>query len=122
MVLHMITYILPLPETTNNAYRSSGRHWYKSEKAKAWEDTAGYLVSSAWDKKQFTDNVSVEIYIHVNRDRDIDGSLKPILDLFQRIGVYKNDKQVKKMMVEKSQDKLNPRVEVTIGDYKSFVL
>jgi hypothetical protein len=58
------------------------------------------------------DDVAVAIKIHyASRRPDLDESL--ILDLMQE-RIYKNDRQVKKKVIEWGLDKDNPRSEITI--------
>ena len=112
---YMKTFVLPLPITTNHAYATSGGRWYKTAKAKEWEDEAGWIVKKVWKRKPIQGEVSVSMQLFLKRDRDIDGSIKSILDLFQRMGVYENDRQVISLTVDKFIDKENPRVEVTLS-------
>lgn len=109
-----MNFVLPLPQTTNHAYATSGGHWYKTAKAKEWEDEAGWRVKKVWKRTPIQGDVSVSMQLFLKLDRDIDGSIKSILDLFQRMGVYENDRQVISLTVDKFVDKDNPRVEVTI--------
>ena len=39
--------------------------------------------------------------LYTSRDRDIDGSLKPVLDVLQHADVIKNDSQIYKLDIEK---------------------
>jgi Holliday junction resolvase RusA-like endonuclease len=109
-----MTFTLPLPETTNHAYATAQGRWYKTVKQKAWENEAGYLVMSKWDKKPLKGFIGMTIDLYLKRDRDIDGSIKPILDLFQRLGIYANDRNVTELLVEKFIDKKKPRVFVEL--------
>ena len=112
----MVKFVLPLPETTNAIYRSSNRHWYTSSKHKDWFNKAGMMVKVHWgNQKPIKGSLSVEILLYLKRDRDIDGSIKPILDLFQKLGVYENDKNIRQLTVYKIMDKKNPKAEVTIN-------
>ena len=108
-------FTLPLPETTNNTYKSAQGHWYKSAKAKAWEEEAGYaILKQRTAKSTCTENVYVGLAFFVKRDRDIDGGIKPVLDLLQRLRIIDNDRQVKHLNVKIFEDKTNPRVEVEV--------
>lgn len=112
----MNTFILPLPETTNHGYATAGGRWYKTAKQKAWEEEAGMMVRVYWGrKKPLEGELEVSIMLWVKRDRDIDGSIKPILDLFQRMRVYENDRQIRTLTVYKFRTKTDPKVEVKIS-------
>lgn len=105
---------LPLPETTNQAYATNNGRWYKTAKVKSWETEAGWLVKKAWKgKKPLRGSVRVDIRFLVKRDRDIDGAIKPILDLMQRMGVYENDRQVMKLTVSKAKT-VTPKADVIV--------
>lgn len=105
--------ILPLPETTNTAYKFAGRHMYKTDKAKVWEKEAYYILKKL-RQKMIIKPVSLQIGLYLKRDRDIDGSLKPILDCLQLAGIIKNDSQIELLSVAKLVSKENPRVEIEI--------
>lgn len=90
----MEIFTLPLPPTTNSAYanrRSGGR--ILTEEARAWKQEAGWIVKSknlTWD---LGGKYKVEVAMFLNRDRDIDGSLKLLLDALSGI-VWGDDSQV----------------------------
>ena len=112
-------FILPLPETTNEAYRSGKKGWYKTEKQKAWEQEAGWEVSRQIKEPiiVITGEVGVILDFYLVRDRDIDNSIKPILDLFQNLGFYLNDKQIRHLLANKWFDEPK-RCEVEIYEYR----
>ena len=107
---------LPLPETTNQTYRSGKRGWYKSEKQTSWEQKAGWMLKKQMRESRVYGDTSLcmGITFFVKKDRDIDGGIKAILDLFERMGFYDNDSQVVHLNVKKFVDKKNPRCEVEI--------
>lgn len=108
-------FVLPLPETTNHSYLSGRHGWYKSTKAAAWEQKAAWIVKTTY-KEEIIDeeDVIVRIYFYIKYRRDIDGGIKPVLDLLQRQGIYKNDSQVTSLYVKKFKDIQNPRCEVEV--------
>jgi Holliday junction resolvase RusA-like endonuclease len=107
-------FTLPLPETTNHAYATSRGRWYKTQKAANWEKEAGLIIMQSWRGKPIDREVVVIIKFYLKRDRDIDGGIKPVLDLLQRLRVYENDRQVKNLWVYKLEDKEWPRCEVSL--------
>ena len=110
----MIEVTLPLPPSVNAMYkRGRGYGLYKSKEAKEWVTECLWLLKK--NRKKFGGKVDVEIHFFFKRDSDIDNRIKPLLDLFQEAGVYKNDKQVYSIYVGKNLHKdEEPRVEVTI--------
>ncbi len=111
-------FTLPLPETTNHSYATNRGRWYKTGKAKAWEELAWYEIKKQNKLKlQFTDNVMVSMEFFLKRDRDVDGGIKPVLDILQKAGVYKNDSQVQVVSAEKLKtEKKEPYVIVEVND------
>lgn len=102
-----------LPPTLNNTYKISGNRMYKSQEAIDWQEVVGWEIKSK-HIKLIKEEVFVGISMFLKRDRDIDSSLKLILDTLADVGVYKNDSQVISLRVEKFVDKINPRMEVLI--------
>lgn len=108
-------FILPLPKTTNHGYATNNGRWYKTADQKIWETECAWLVKKQrTHTKTMTGTISAYINLFLKRDRDIDGSIKPLLDLLQRTGIYANDSQITYMVVTKTTDKKTPRAEVTI--------
>lgn len=110
-------FTLPLPVPTNEAYKTGKGNFYKSKEAKAWEDEAGYLLlAQRKNKAPFLDRVYVCLAFYFpNEHKDIDGGIKPVLDLLQRLNVYKNDRQVKHLVVLSLEDKKKPRLEIEVA-------
>lgn len=111
-----MTVTLPLPPPLNAVYRTRpGAHGlYKTQEAKAWEEEAQWVAKMARDDSTpWEGPVEMVVRTYLKKDRDIDGSLKILLDCFQDI-VYVKDSQVTKLTVTKQQDAANPRLEVTI--------
>lgn len=111
-------FTLPLPVPTNEAYKTGNGHFYKSKEAKQWEEDAGYILLSQKNKegiKMITAPVYVGIAFFLPDDRkDIDGGIKAVLDLLQRLRIYSNDRLVCHLNVKKFIDKKKPRVEVEV--------
>lgn len=107
-------FSLPLPPPLNQIYRHVGNRVYKTTEARNWEQEAYYKIRSHWKKEPLETPVYFGISTFVNRDRDIDGSLKLTMDIFETAGVYKNDAQVEHLNVKKFKDKENPRLEVEV--------
>ena len=109
-------FTLDLPKTTNAIYHTSGGKWYKDEKQKVWEQSEGWKIKEVWKRKPLKNHCFVGIHLYLKRDRDIDGSIKPILDLLERCGVYENDRQIVHLIVLMHIDTEFPRVEVEVEE------
>lgn len=110
----MIT--LPLPPPLNAMYRTrfGGRGVYKTDKCKDWEYGAQLecrrLGVRMADRKVAV-RMTVDMYLA--RDRDIDSSLKALLDCLQGVA-YERDSQITSLTVRKFRDGDRPRVEVDL--------
>lgn len=109
----MLRFTLPLPPTLNATYKTGNGKFYKDAKAKVWEKEVGWIVKQ---KKPLEGVIKVEIDMYLKRDRDIDSSLKLILDTMAHCGVYNNDNQVAVLYVTKETDKDNPRMSVFVEE------
>lgn len=89
--------------------------YYKDKKAVDWEEEVGWIVKQ---KKPLTGDLQVQIYMCLARDRDIDSSLKLVLDTMAKVGVYENDSQIQEMLVSKYIDKENPRMVIFVAQLK----
>lgn len=58
-------------------------------------------VWASWHKKPIEGNVWVHIWI--STAKDCDAVVKPVLDILQEAGVYKNDSQVIELIVSKKK-------------------
>jgi Holliday junction resolvase RusA-like endonuclease len=103
--------VLPLPPTLNSSFRArkDGRGQYKTGEAKAWEHEAHYLLNKV---QPIRGAVRLIVNVYYKYDRDIDASLKLLLDALEG-KVYINDSQVTMLTVTKQKDNSNPHVEVS---------
>lgn len=109
---------IDLPPTTNHAYGISRSRMYKTDKCRAWEATAGFQVKRVWDRKPVEGEVWVGIEMFYKYNRDVDGSIKLILDLLASIGVMENDRQVMSLQVSKEKVSKDPCVVVTVLPFR----
>lgn len=108
---------IPLPPPINQMYKTTkSGGFYKDQKVKDWEEEAGWEIKiQRKGKPKFLGDVMVDMNFYLKRDRDIDGSIKPILDILAKVGVYENDSQVQALFAKKKKSK-DPRVEVRINE------
>ena len=109
-----VTLSLPLPPPINRMYRFGKGNWYKTKEVRDWEQEAGWMCVGIL--KTISRKCRIDIHLYLKRDRDIDGSLKILLDLLESMQIIKNDSLVYKLDVEKEFDKDNPHVEITIKE------
>ena len=97
----METFKLDLPPALNSVYRSAYINGhvvtYKSKEAKAYCEYVQYTLSRV---KPTDSNVHLHFEFLFRRDRDIDSSLKVLLDAFSGY-IYKDDKQITRLDVWK---------------------
>jgi Holliday junction resolvase RusA-like endonuclease len=116
----MLKLTLPLPPPLNATYRTKFTGgMYKTNFAKDWKKEVMILTKQELIKNGLiatpenkTDKYEVDIQMYLKRSRDIDSSIKLLLDAFERV-IYANDNQVVKLTVEKWKSN-DPRMEVEI--------
>lgn len=114
------TFTLPIPPGINATYKIGHKTFIKSQAAKDWEEECGYLLIGEKIKKSLEGPLVVEIELYLKRDRDVDSVIKITLDLLERMGVYKNDMQVQKLIVAKHFDYgIEPKMSVKVQEVKS---
>jgi crossover junction endodeoxyribonuclease RusA len=114
-----VTVRLPFPPSLNHYYRSAyiGGHvsTYISGDGKAYRNQ----IVEAWQSVRVTFDgrlaVRVVAVFPNAAQRDLDGLLKALLDSLEHAGVYRNDSQVKLLIVEQSRVEAPGWVDVTIG-------
>lgn len=119
-----VTLTLPLPPSVNSYWRSvpatrnSRARVLISENGRRFK-AACQIAAMGQCRKPFTEKVSVRgiVYFRDHR-RDLDNTLKPMLDALQGI-VYVNDKQISHIELTRAFDKGRPRVELTVEVWAS---
>ncbi|HET9554918.1 MAG TPA: RusA family crossover junction endodeoxyribonuclease [Anaeromyxobacteraceae bacterium] len=104
------------PVSTNASYiRSKQGRLCKTPEAVAFCGRLQLAARKAMrGAKPLAGSLSVGLTFHFANERpDTDGPIKPVLDALQRI-VYVNDRQVRRLVVERAIDKQRPRVEVCV--------
>lgn len=110
----MKTIILSLPPTTNNTYFHKGHIVFKSKKARDWEQESLWTMKILKLKPVVRESYTVKIIMFLKVNRDIDSCCKIILDLLAKAGIYSNDKLVDWLIIGKTFDKTNPRIEIEV--------
>ena len=120
-----IAFVVPgSPLSQNRAYRRSiQRRMYKSDEAYAY--TARLIIAAREARNgraMLTGPVAVSLRVVFDSDRpDLDGPVKLVLDALQEprarrpgAGLYANDRQVRRLVVERLVDRFDPRLEVVV--------
>ena len=114
----MMTLTVELPPPLNATYRIGNRHMYKDPKMVAWQEMVGWEYKRHYKSLQWLiEPLYVGITMFLKRDRDIDSSLKGVLDALQGIA-YANDKQIIHLNVRKEVDVDKPRMVIEIESMK----
>jgi len=95
---------LPWPPSVNHYYRHVGHRVLISRDGRRYrENVAGKLAAE--NVAKFTDPVAlhIELYPPDNRRRDVDNSLKCLLDTFTHGGLYADDSLIHKLTVIKRE-------------------
>lgn len=82
---------LPLPPSTNNLFATVGSRRVKSREYKAWLANAEAALIELRKPAGLPAGVRVSVFGSVNRQRDLDNMLKPVLDALVSAGVLPGD-------------------------------
>ena len=106
---------LPCPPSTNHLYIHHGHGRHKSPQYRRWLNDVGYFLNLApsLDGKPYR----VEIMANVDRKRDIDNLVKPILDAMVGSQVVPDDRWCDRVEVERSSAPDKNMVRVTWGRF-----
>jgi Holliday junction resolvase RusA-like endonuclease len=102
--------------STNQAYRRrKGHGLFKSAEGVDFTQRIQYAARIAMRGRELLRGpLQVELHFWFTRDaQDIDGGIKPVLDAMQPF-VYRNDREIVSLYVEKGVDPGRPRVEVRV--------
>ncbi|WP_194205795.1 RusA family crossover junction endodeoxyribonuclease [Superficieibacter sp. 1612_C1] len=122
--------ILPFPPSVNTYWRApnkgplKGRHLI-SAKGREYQSAACAAIIKQLRRlpKPTTADVAVEIIFYPPdaRRRDLDNYNKALFDALTHAGVWKDDSQVKRMLVEWGPVVPKGKVEITISKYEPAV-
>lgn len=109
------TVTLPYPPGVNAWLRVHNGRPILSARAREFKDTAAKLAMVA-GMRPYVGDVSVTLQLYRPRKvGDCDGPAKLVLDALQGLA-YLDDKQVCRLLIERHDDRTNPRVEVTVEE------
>ena len=106
---------LPLPPTKNQIHSVGRSRLFLTKKALDWYEEAGKILLTYPDrpKKPISAKIAVHIFYQLKKDRDIDSG-ECILDLLQRQMVIENDRQVYRLIINKTITSLRPGVIINL--------
>src|SRR6056297_1290137 len=107
---------LPFPPSVNTYWRHVGNRVLVSKKGRQYQATVSSILHRKKLKTLEGDLiVDVRLVPPDRRRRDVDNSMKALLDAMQFGGVYLDDSQIVRLTIEKHQaEPADPRAEVVV--------
>lgn len=114
----MITIALPFPPSVNGYWRNINGRTLISVKGRAYKKVVVRLVQWNHAAKELQGRLAVLVILHPpdRRKRDIDNSMKALLDSMQAAGVYLDDSQIDRLVIERGEIKKGGAAIVTIKE------
>lgn len=118
----MTLLVLPTPPSSNRYWRTrvartrAGRTYvqtYKSPEARAYQLAVANRALVAGLRPLSGDLALVIRWYRARRAGDTSNRIKLIEDALQGV-LFENDRQIKRVVAERFEDRLNPRVEVDV--------
>ena len=94
---------LPYPPSVNHYWRHVGSKVLISREGRAYRDKV--LMSINYAGPVLTGRLSVDLLVYPPdaRKRDIENVCKALLDALQHVGVYEDDSQIDRLLVERKR-------------------
>jgi crossover junction endodeoxyribonuclease RusA len=120
----MITLTLPFPPSVNGYWRNINGRTLISAKGRAYKNAVARLVQWNYAAKQLQSRLEVLVILHPpdRRKRDIDNSMKALLDSMQAAGVYLDDSQIDRLVIERGDVEKGGAVIVTIKEINTAAI
>ena len=114
----MITLTLPFPPSVNGYWRNINGRTLISVKGRAYKKAVARLVQWNHAAKQLESRLEVLVILHPpdKRKRDIDNSMKALLDSMQAAGVYLDDSQIDRLVIERGEVEKGGVAVITIKE------
>jgi crossover junction endodeoxyribonuclease RusA len=110
---------LPFPPSVNHYYRRVGPRTLISREGRRFrERVCSLLAASGVRRVAGPLRVEIEVYPPDRRRRDIDNSMKALLDTLQHGGLYRDDSQIAKLEIERRDPVPGGRTLVRIEEYR----
>jgi crossover junction endodeoxyribonuclease RusA len=120
----MITLTLPFPPSVNGYWRNINGRTLISAKGRAYKNAVARLVQWNHAAKQLQSRLEVLVILLPpdRRKRDIDNSMKALLDSMQAAGVYLDDSQIDRLVIERGDVEKGGAVIVTIKEINTAAI
>ncbi len=115
-----VTMALPWPPSVNHYYRHVGPRVLISKDGRRYRDAVGAIARRAGNPSFGVPvTVELELFPPDNRRRDLDNSLKSLLDALTCAGVYEDDSLIQKLTVTKNKpEPPNGLALIRISEYE----
>lgn len=114
--LRRLTFRVPVPPSANNLYANmpfgGGRR--KTGEYRAWLNAAGWEMRAQHVLPLPAGNYALRIRAPINRRRDLDNTLKPVLDLIVELGLIRDDNLIDKIIIERDRSNEMMAVEIEV--------
>lgn len=112
-----LRFVLPFPPSVNRYYRHVGPRTLLSREGRRYRKRVVALLAG-WVRQPLSSHLEVELDLYPpdRRRRDWDNFQKGIWDSLQHAGVYRDDSQVKRAVVEMHDADENARAEVMLRE------
>jgi crossover junction endodeoxyribonuclease RusA len=100
----MLILSLPYPPSVNSYWRANGHRRFISAEGRKFKEAVSEYIIEYKVPKLGSQPLEVMIFLHPRdkRKTDIDNRVKAVLDALQDAGVYDDDCQVEKLIVERA--------------------
>lgn len=112
---------LDFPPSLHKLYCYTARGVYKTKEAKSYQRRAYYGIKNTTEKKFDCIQIHMRVWYPDNRRRDNDNLWKIVMDTLESSGLIDDDRwQIcrKETVEAMGVDRENPRIELTIEEYK----
>lgn len=114
----MIELELPYPPSTNHYYRHLGPRTLISREGRRFRERVLSILEASRPRPfEGPIAVQVDVYPPDHRRRDIDNVQKSLFDALQHGGVYRDDSQIVRLVIEKRECVLGGRTVVRVQEW-----
>ena len=108
---------LPIPPSANRLWRRAGSTIHRSQEYVRWREAALWALAEqgVLPEDRHRGPVAVRIDLVGPVGIDTDNAIKATLDILQHAGLYANDRQVRRLLVERAGGDGPAHLEVTVG-------
>jgi Holliday junction resolvase RusA-like endonuclease len=113
-----LCFVLPFPPSVNRYYRHVGYRTLLSREGRQYRATVCALLAGRV-QQPLTSHLflQIDLYPPDRRRRDLDNAQKAIWDACQHAGLYRDDSQIKRAVLEMHEPDGQPRAEVILRPY-----